>query len=185
MRALQNKMNVPGLEFVSPVVYKVVSVSYGSETKRATVRGGTDLITKILNIYPEDGVFYTYDDIKQRASVAVLGAKVKEELFGDLSAVGKKIKIQGKSFRVVGVLSKKGQVGFINPDEMVMIPYTTAQKYLLGIDYYHGILAQAKSEELVPEVVHDITLTLRQMHNITDPKKMIFILLLRKILLTG
>ncbi len=56
-------------------------------------------------------------------------------------------------------------------DNSIIIPYTTAQKYLSGINYYHEIIAKAKSENLVNQTVQDIKTTLRELHNITDTTK--------------
>ena len=54
---------------------------------------------------------------------------------------------------------------------MILIPYSTAQLYLLGIDYYHEVIAMAESPGQVAATVHDIEATLRESHSITDPSK--------------
>ena len=78
--------------------------------------------------------------MKGYADVVVIGSKIKEELFPDTNGVlGKKIKIKGRNFRVIGILEKKGQ-GIISFDEAMLVPYTTAQQYILGIKYYNHII---------------------------------------------
>ena len=59
----------------------------------------------------------------------------------------------------------------LDVDNTIITPYTTAQKYLSGMKYYHEIIIKAKSEEVVPQTVKDIEITLRDLHNITDPAK--------------
>jgi putative ABC transport system permease protein len=169
--AIRNPSNVPDVDRVEPFVGYIDTVAFEGETMRTSVYGGSSLLLEMFSVYPKEGEMFTEDDIRQRASVAVLGSKVKEELFGDSDAVGKKVKIKERSFRVVGVLPPKGQVFIMNVDEMVIVPSSTAQKYLLGINHYHAIFVEAKTEELVPLVEEDIKRTIRDLHDITDPEK--------------
>lgn len=172
VRALKNKNNVPDLEDITPVVMVPGNVSYGGETYTPTIMGWTaDWMIKLYDIYPEKGEYFTEDDIKSLSAVAVIGEKVREELFGHTEAIGEKIKIKDKYFRVVAILSSKGRVSsFMDANKLVIIPYTTAQKYLLGIDYYPEIHIMAKDESLVPGMVIDIETTLRDLHNIDNPE---------------
>ncbi|OGH58937.1 MAG: hypothetical protein A2725_04290 [Candidatus Magasanikbacteria bacterium RIFCSPHIGHO2_01_FULL_33_34] len=172
VEALRNKNNVPYLEDLAPAVIVPGSVSYSGETYTPVIFGWVpDLMVKMFDIYADEGTFFTDADIKQKANVVIIGAKVKKELFGDSDAVGKNIKIKNKSFKVVSTIAPIGQVGFFNVDDMVLLPYTTAQTYLLGIDHYHEVIVMAKSPELVDATVVDIERTLREMHNITDESK--------------
>ena len=61
-------------------------------------------------------------------------------------------------------------MSFFNFDELVLVPYTTAQQYLLNIDYFHEIIVKAESVEFVERSVQDIEATLRETHNIEDPE---------------
>ncbi|OHA34237.1 MAG: hypothetical protein A2928_03155 [Candidatus Taylorbacteria bacterium RIFCSPLOWO2_01_FULL_45_15b] len=169
---LRRKENVPDLVDIMPSVLVPGSVSYGGETYGAQVFGGSArFFSEAFDIFPERGFLFTESDIRSKATVAVIGSKVEDELFGEESAIGKSITIRGKKFRVIGVLPKKGQVAFINFDETVIIPYSTAQSYLLGIDHYHEMIAKTRGPEYVESAIVDITRTLRDSHNITDPKK--------------
>jgi len=100
----------------------------------------------------------------------VIGSKVKEELFGGDEAIGQKIRMKNRNYRVVGILQKKGQ-SFISFDETAILPYTTAQTYVFGIKYFHHIIAEVDSEDAVDAAIKDIEITLRNNHNITDPTK--------------
>lgn len=168
---LKKKSNVPGLIEITPVLFGGDSVAYGDETYRPTIFGASELLTKIFDISVEEGIFFTDEDIKNRADVVVIGSKVKKELFGQSQAVGEKIKIKNRNFRVIGVLGKKGQVSFFNFDEIAVVPYTTAQQYIFGIKYFHRFIAQAASDDAVNRTVEDIRLTIRNSHNIDDPSK--------------
>jgi len=132
--ALKKKENVPNLSKVMPILFGGETSLYENNTYRLTVFGGTELISSIFDLVPEKGQFWSEDDVKSRADVVVIGAKVKEELFGNREAIGEKIRIKNRNLRVVGVLPRKGQVSFFNFDEIAVIPYTTAQEYIFGIN---------------------------------------------------
>jgi len=172
VEALKKKNNVPHLADVSPGVIVAESASFEGETYRPQILGwSAEFMSKMLHVYPEKGVLFGDYETEQNQSVAVIGAKVKDELFGNKEALGQNITIKNKKFRVVGILPKKGQAAFVNVDELVLIPYTTAQKYLLGIDYYNEVIIKADSPDNVARTVEDIKQTIRESHNITDPKK--------------
>jgi len=171
VEALQNKMNVPYLKSIMPLVYGSDLAIYENGKYQVSVFGGSELASEILDIKVSEGRFVTEDDIKNRAAVAIIGAQVKKELFGSEEAVGKKIRLKGKNLKVIGILPTKGQVSFYNFDKAVLVPYTTAQDYLFGIKHFNEIIVQAESEETVAQTVLDIKTTLRNLHNITDPEK--------------
>jgi len=157
---------------IAPVVIVTGSVSYRGETFRPMILGwSAEMMAEMLNLFPEKGLLFDENDIRQKASVVVIGSKVKKELFGNAEAVGENIKIKNKNFRIVGVFPPRGQAAFFNVDEIALLPYTTAQTYLAGIDYYHEIIIQAKNSEMVNNTAEDIKNTLRETHNITDSKK--------------
>jgi putative ABC transport system permease protein len=169
--AIQKKANVPTLGNVIPVVFGPKEGFFSNNSYHLTVFGGSAGIESVLKLSPEVGSFFTEDDVKSHESVVVIGAKVKEKLFGESDALGEKIKIKNHNFRVVGVLGKKGQVSFFNFDEIALIPYTTAQDYVFGIKYFHRFIVESDSDKNVKLTVQELTATLRENHNITDPVK--------------
>ncbi|HEB13493.1 MAG TPA: FtsX-like permease family protein [candidate division CPR3 bacterium] len=172
VEALKKKSNVPGIVAVAPVVMVPGSISWQGEVFRPMIMGwSAEFLGEMFDVYPAKGAFYDDIDIRQKAAVAVIGYDVNKELFGEVNAIGENIKIKNKNFRVVAVLPQKGQSAFMNIDEVVLIPPTTAQSYLLGIDHYHEIIVKAESAEVVPRTKQDIEITLRQLHNIDDPEK--------------
>ena len=168
---LQKKNNVPHLSDIMPIVFGSQTAVYENNAYRPTILGINNLFNKIYNIYPSEGRIFTDEEIKGYADVVIIGSKVKDQLFGNDEALGEKIKIKGRNLRVIGIFSKKGQVSFFNFDEVVVVPYTTAQQYIFGIKYFNRIVVEADSEENVNRTVEDIKITLRNSHNITDPSK--------------
>jgi putative ABC transport system permease protein len=124
-----------------------------------------------LDVYPEEGTLFSADDIKRNERVAVIGWEIKDKLFGASNAIGEKIKIKKQWFRVVGVFPKSGSVGMQNIDKIILLPYTTTQKYILGISHFNAIMMKASTEELASDVAEQIRQTVREMHGITDPDK--------------
>ena len=90
LEVLKNKINVPHLAKIMPVVFGSETMVFGNETYRPTILGVTDLFAEIYDIYPEEGRIFTEDETKSYASVVIIGSKVKEELFGGEEALGKK-----------------------------------------------------------------------------------------------
>jgi putative ABC transport system permease protein len=169
---LRHKSNVPYAKEVEPMVMVSGDVSYESETYTPVTLGGSaEFLTRTFNTPVKEGDVFTESDIQQSEKVAVLGDKVKQELFGESDAVGKYIQLGDFKFRVVGVLAKKGMVSFFDMDQLVIIPHTTAQTYILGIDYYHEIDVVAENVNVVDQTAADIEKTLREAHNIDDPEK--------------
>jgi len=105
------------------------------------------------------------------AKVAVLGPTIRDDLFGeDANPVGETIRINGINFKVIGVTKTKGGTGFGSQDEMVFVPITTAQKFLVGRNYTLTINVQAQNSQLMNTVKNEITNLLLQRHNISDPE---------------
>tara|TARA_Y100000310_G_scaffold317372_1_gene370197 strand:- start:3855 stop:5099 length:1245 start_codon:yes stop_codon:yes gene_type:complete len=168
VESLKRKENVPGLVEITPLLLVPGSVSFEGETFHPMTMGSSgSFFPDVFNIYPAEGVLFDSSDIAQNASVAVIGSRVASELFGNSDVLGEHITIKDRKFRVIGVFPPKGQVAFFDIDEVVIVPYTTAQLYLLGIDYFHEIIVKAESQEAVPRTVRDIELTLRENHGIT------------------
>lgn len=169
--ALSKKYNVPNAAYVIPVVFGSDLAAYREETFRAQIYGSNQDMPVIFDANPVEGVFLSEEDVRANANVVVMGSKVREELFGGEDALGQRIKIKGKTFKVIGVLPSKGASSLINFDDGVIIPYTTSQNYLFGIKHFDRILVDIDSEENLDAAVEDVTRTMRQSHNITDPEK--------------
>lgn len=171
LAALQRKINVPDATRVMPLIMGGESSVYGNETYRLSIFGGSPAITDLFDLEVSEGVFFTEEDVKSRAGVVVIGSRVRQELFGEQDPIGERIRIKNHAFRVIGVLPEKGQVSFFNFDETAIVPYTTAQDYIFGINYFHRFVVEASSENVIATTVEDIKQTLRDSHNITDPDK--------------
>jgi putative ABC transport system permease protein len=171
LNALKNKNNVPNAVRVMPIIFGSENGVYGNEIYKLSLFGAGEVMEALFDLKPERGIFLSDEDVRSKASVVVLGSKVKDELFGASEAVGQKVRIKNNTFRVIGVLPAKGQSSFINFDESAIIPYTTMQQYVVGTKYFNRVVVEADSENNIDAVAQDIKKTLRDLHNITDPEK--------------
>lgn len=171
LTALESKANVPLLKNIMPSVMGATAAGFGSNTYQVTIFGATELMAQIFDLHPTEGQFYDSGDVQSSNDVVVIGAKVASHLFDNQDPLNENIKIKGRNFRVVGVLPSSGGGSLFNFDDMVLVPYTTAQNYILGTKYFSRIIIQAVDDAAVPATAQDVTLTLRESHNITDPTK--------------
>lgn len=164
---LKNKSNVPDAIHVNPSVMGSFIFSYESETITATTIGTGAAGFSIYNLSAAKGRMFTEEEVDGKAAVVILGKNIVKELFGSEEAnpVGERIKIKNKSFKVIGVFSYEGSSMF-GIDDIAMVPYTTAQEYLLGIRHFNEITVQAQSADAVPRMVADIKRTIRENHDI-------------------
>lgn len=113
------------------------SVNYGKESLAYGVQGVSHQFQFIENAYMSLGRFLNHSDEVNTAKVAVIGNKIKRDVFKDtLSPVGQFLEISGIPFKIVGVY---GDVGGEREEERIFIPITTAQKVFNGADYINNI----------------------------------------------
>jgi putative ABC transport system permease protein len=165
MRDVDVIKKIEGVKAVSPEIsrrFQVISSS-GKNTN-VLVIGVTPEYLLVRNSKVEKGYFFRENDLNR---FAVLGPTVAEDLFGEEDPIDKTIRINKVNFKVIGVLEAKGSVGFINADEVVLIPLLVMQKILTGSEYLSLIAVQAESSELVDKVKDDITNALLKEHKVS------------------
>ncbi|HOM68477.1 MAG TPA: ABC transporter permease, partial [Candidatus Paceibacterota bacterium] len=107
---LKLKSNVPDLEEISPLVYTGANFTYGKEAYQSMIAGGAENLSTLFDVYPQEGSFFTKEDVENNSNVVIIGSKIKKELFGLSNPIGERIKINNKNFRVIGVFPEKGTV---------------------------------------------------------------------------
>ena len=130
---------IPDVLMLSPVVQGNGQFKYYNENTSSTILGTADTYFTIRNYEVEKGRGFTESECDRMARVAVLGPTTVENLFGETDPLEETVKINGKNFKVIGVLKSKGDQGFFNPDDQAIIPYTTAMKQMWGVDYLREI----------------------------------------------
>lgn len=151
---------------VAPVVRGSVQVKYFNNNSRSTVLGTSVTYFPIRDFQVERGTLISDADADRLAHVAVIGPTTATNLFGNRDALDQTIKLNGINFRVIGVLKSKGDQGWFNPDDQIIIPYTTAMKQILGIDYLQELDVQAKDEKQLNRIESRVTEVLRHRHRL-------------------
>ncbi|MFC2060949.1 ABC transporter permease [Elusimicrobiota bacterium] len=144
------------IDKVSPTVDGSAQVVYGSKNKNTNVVGATPDYEFIQSYTPVMGRFFNNKEMISRAKVALLGKSVVDTLFENEYPVGKSIKINRISFKVIGVLPEKGSSGWRDRDDQVIIPLNTAMYRLFGNKYVESIEVKVKNEEDIPIVQSEI-----------------------------
>jgi putative ABC transport system permease protein len=160
---------VPTVAAASPVVNASGQLVYGNQNWFVRMQGTNEKFPQIRTWKVEQGEFFTDADVRSAARVIVLGKSVAEKLFPGIDPVGETIRVRNLPFRVAGVLAAKGQsmVGQ-DQDDTAIIPYTTAQRKLLGqqIPSINQAMVSAISQEATSLTQRQITDLLRQRHRI-------------------
>jgi len=157
------------VEMVAPIVTSVARVVYKNNDKKATLLGTTPAYNQITNARTILGSDLTDFDVQSMSKVAVLGFKINEDLFEGEDSIGKTIRIKETNFRIIGVMEEQGTQMFMNLDEYIYVPVTTAQKFLLGINYVQSSAVKIVSQDKIDEAIESIRLLLRERHNIYNP----------------
>ena len=117
--------NLPQIMHITPEASKHANTQYETRTFNFDVTGNDPNVARIRALELAQGRFYTLEDQIQRARVAVLGSEAKEKLFSGRNALGERIRIDGLSFEVIGVLNPKMQEGDDDINRVLYIPFTT------------------------------------------------------------
>ena len=160
--------NAKNITMVSPVVNSGGQLVNGSKNWSGTVYGGSPEYLEIKKYEIATGVNFTDDDIKKYSKVGLIGQTIVEELFDENEdPIGKTIRVGGMPFMVIGTLKEKGENGMgMDQDDIVIMPYSTVQKRMLGINYIQQIVCSAASEDVAEEAVTEIEEILRASHKI-------------------
>lgn len=129
---------VPGIVHVAPMMWKQVPVQNDLHTYTWEVDGTTPEIQDIMKMEVTEGRFITAADMAQRNHVAVIGSEAKSKLYSGMFPLGQKVRLNGISFEVIGVLKPKMQEGDDNINRIIYIPFSTMGD-LKDIKYLDGI----------------------------------------------
>ncbi len=143
----------------------------GNQNWYTTVLGESPQYFDIREWPLAEGAIFTDQDVRGANKVAVIGKTVAQQIFGDINPVGQILRIKNVPFIVVGELNPKGlSIMGSDQDDVVIIPYTSAMKRVLGVTMLRTINVQAASADLLAGVQSEIVDLLRQRHHITSGK---------------
>ncbi|MGZ3513266.1 MAG: ABC transporter permease [Thermodesulfobacteriota bacterium] len=165
---------IPSVKYVAPTLGGGAQVVFGNQNWSTIINGTTPEALEIRDWLVEEGRTFTQQDIDGATKVCILGRTVVDNLFGGIDPIGQIIRIKMVPFTVVGVLASKGQsTQGQDQDDTIVVPLTTAQKKLFGMQFpgmVRLILVQATAPEVMKDVENQINDLLRQRHHI-QPKQ--------------
>jgi putative ABC transport system permease protein len=164
VKALKEETSL--LDEVIPLLSGMPIFSYMSWSGNVSVTATTEDYLNFAGYELEKGNFFTADDVSNSSNVVILGYNVVSDYFGKTSPIGDTVKIDGKNFKVIGILKSVGYTFGMSPDNSIYIPITTAQNKLYGINTVNQIVAKVKSEEVMDNAIIEVKATLRTQHHI-------------------
>src|SRR5438105_12720594 len=160
---------IPTIAAASPIVRASGQLVFGNQNWFSQIQGTNEKFPQIRNWKVELGEFFTDLDVRSADRVIVLGKTPADKLFSGVDPVGQMVRVRNLPFRVVGVLAAKGQsmVGQ-DQDDTAIVPYTTAQRKLLGqqIPSINQAMISAISPEASAVTETQVAGLLRQRHKI-------------------
>ncbi|MFA9454008.1 MAG: ABC transporter permease [Candidatus Aminicenantaceae bacterium] len=127
------------VEYLSPNVNTRKQVIYQSKNWNTSIYGVGADYPLVRNWEIDDGQFLNAQQIRGGQKICVLGSEVAQNLFEGAPAIGQVIRIDKIPFRIIGIMKAKGESGWGSQDDVIFIPYTTAQMRLLGIQHIQSI----------------------------------------------
>jgi putative ABC transport system permease protein len=156
---------IPTVSAVAPQITGRMTIGGADVSSQAMVVGTTPNYEALAALTLSSGAFFTEYDLERRERVVVLGPTAADELFPGVDPVGERVRIAGKTLTVIGVTEPKGgSIGPITLDDSVFVPYSTAERALLGADAKASLNAQATSTDAVSSTMDEIGTALRERH---------------------
>ncbi len=152
----------PAIAAVAPEARSSMTVGTGVESMTSSVIGCTIPYFSLRNYQLAEGRIFSDSEVNGRRRVAVIGSYVASELFAGSDPLGQDIKVGVSRFQIIGVLKEKGQSGFNNSDDLVLIPLSTAQQRVFGNQNVDTIYIQADSPDQVDAVYNQVNAVLLQ-----------------------
>ncbi len=169
-KAIASSPQITTVAAVSPELQRRAQVTTGANNTNTQIIGVTPAYETVHNISLQEGNFISTDNVDSMSKVAVIGPTTASDLFGDgTDPVGQTVRINKIAFRIIGETVSKGGTGFGNQDDLIMVPLTSAQKLLFGVDYISSIAVQAKDANDMTTAQNQIGYFLLARHHLSDP----------------
>ncbi|MEZ4156756.1 MAG: ABC transporter permease [Candidatus Paceibacterota bacterium] len=162
--------NIPAVEASTGYVQGAEIMTFENESRAYSYFGTMATYPLVQNSSVEKGRFFSEEEERSGARVVVLGSEVAEEMFPNVDPIGKRVKLQTGSFRVIGVLKERGATAFQNFDTVFFVPLTTAQNQMLGIRYLNLAHLKISDESALPAAMEQAREILRERHKISNPE---------------
>jgi putative ABC transport system permease protein len=171
LKDLEDLKKIDNIKNGYPLLLDQRKLSYKNKEKVAMVYITDENYPDIESTPIAQGRFFTKRENDSLANVIVLGSDLKTSLFGQRPALNENVKIEGKTYKVVGVADQIGTKFFMNMDEIAYIPVKNAHKKLLGHDHLQAMALEMRDSDLIGPTISQIQRIMRKNHKITDVAK--------------
>ncbi len=169
-QAISSDPSITTISNVSPEASSRTQVSTGRNNSNVQIIGATSVYSTVHKINIAQGSFITQRDVDAISKVAVLGPTVVTNLFGEgTDPIGQTVRVAGQSLNIIGVTASKGGTGFLNQDNLIYVPLSTAQKQLFGLTHLTSIALEAKSPDVMTDAQNQVGYLLLSRHKLSDP----------------
>ena len=148
---------------VAPLNIGSVTVSRGALSRDVVMAGSTHELLAVRHWTVAQGKFLPIEDMDRAIPVAVIGSKIRDELFGADRALGEWVRIGDRRFRVIGIMGSEGRSIGVDVQEMIIVPVASAQQ-VLNTQSLFRILIEARSREAIAPVRDFVEATLQERH---------------------
>lgn len=138
------------VKYMAPLAIGSATISRGALNREVVVLGSTASLLEVRHMSIAIGRFLPSGDIRESASVCVLGNAIKRELFGNSAAVGQWVRVGDRRLRVIGVLASQGESMGMRTDDLVIVPVATAHQ-LFNTTGLFRVLIEAKSRDFIEQ----------------------------------
>jgi putative ABC transport system permease protein len=159
-KALQR---ISGVTRIAPIVIGSAVVSWQGVERESPILGSSQSLLEIRHWQLSSGQFLPDTDFDRASPVCVIGATIKKELFGPVNPIGKWVRIGDRRFRVIGILASEGRSIGLDVQDLVITPVASAQA-IFNTPSLFRIMVEAKTRDVVPYVIKQVTDTIKQRH---------------------
>ncbi len=164
--------HLPYVLAAAPVVRSKVQVVFGSQNWSTSYTGTTPEFCTVRNWQAQSGRLFSEREVQSAAPVCLLGKTVREKLFGSSDSLGQVVRLDSLPCEVVGVMAEKGDAGFGGvSDDMVLLPYTTAQRRLQWGRDLGSIIVSARRPDQVAAAEKQVLMLLRERHRVPEEEE--------------
>ncbi len=156
-------LRLPGVQRIAPILVATTEINAAGKLREAMMVGTNDDFIKVRQLKLALGRFLSQGDLGHGSAEVVLGAGIRQEIFGTENPLGKTVRIGDRRLRVVGVLSEGGQGMGMTTDELLIVPVATAQA-MLNTNTLFRILVEARSRDQLGEVKANVLKLITQRH---------------------
>ncbi|MCI0504948.1 MAG: ABC transporter permease [Gammaproteobacteria bacterium] len=156
-------LRIPGVRRIAPLVVGSVTVSWQGVERESPILGSSSSLLPLRHWKMASGQFLPDTDFDQAPPVCVIGSTIKRELFGTTNPVGQWLRIGDRRFRVIGILASEGRSIGMDVQDLVITPVAAAQS-IFNTPSLFRILVEAKTRDVIPFVINDITDILKRRH---------------------